>query len=1491
MNLLSSFFVCARIAQGSAVFFVFCCYKQDYQFRPYPTSGTFIFFAFVVLFFCFFLFCFVFGCVAAQLLDIIRCQCVYDTPEHLMNGLNTVISRVKKGDTCLKRVLRVKNLFVEHKKEAQMMLRKKSVKREIKNDDWLYQYADIKLNILMDYNAMSMIVEVQFLLTFLNEAKKYSHPLYSITRRENFVNDLTNILTIGKTKQEQLYFLIHSANDSPVSMNGLAQFLMNYVNEVDLGKLDEKGMNVWHYVAIIGNVKMLRLLLSSTTMEERKKYLSLPAQHKYTQATCLDLAIDKQQIEMVKELRRVYKLLSKEDDRFEGMYRSSMALAIDCNYYNVVKALFDETEDNTSVINCQWKQYTIIDGIVSATLRAEIDYDPKDALNNANFEFFKRLIECKGINGTKTATQCISKGRFEYFDYMLTRSNLFNPAIKIANIWLTLSRNPNTRAVSLLLNTRQKGFVFDEINDDETYYEIMQGFASAMDSNWKEFKDMKQTDAYKCWEILLHHEKIQHVLSLKNKAKRLIDFMVRGTDCAAQLELFIQFARKYNWDLDMSPKAIGNNGKSIGYPLKSACRKIKCFKLLLENYDLFKFDLNERYNHLETLLLIIATQGNDDETFEMFKLLLNFANDAGKDKEQEKESKENKEAEMGVELEKSKEKRHRVDLRVQNGDGLGLIELLYKYDNERFIDYLKAETQKEENYSWDMSENEIIKKQKTYKIIDELICAADEADYDKVKQILKTCENDNDIRIEDIINSTGIKKGDTAIGALIASNKDYDGDKPSECEQFKVFESLLSQKGIIVDEDAYISCCRSHKHEYLEYLIEKFPNSNPSPTIIEFAINQCDVKLVKITWRLKRQKKWKIDIYSLLSACAQGQTQAQAKGDVDKEVNLENNDNFQIFKFLCNSEEAKRNIDSISEYNGLENILVQLLAFKKFDYVLYLIEHENLHVGKKIDFSKLCEKLLLWQVDKSIWQFLLNSKQIMQHLDVNHVDGDHGNTVLMQMAISPHKYDNQKPLLCDHFACFSMLANCNGVNFSVVNKYGLDIVDILIMYKKLKYLDHLCEKFSSKCDILTKESIDKRKSNYKIAEKLVIAAMKSDITTLKEILTLNKDTMKEYINLCAHSKWYSNSGTYIAPVISVCAETMYGYDATSPENVGSNFECFKLLISQSGIDVNIGCWTWSDSQWNGYMGYTTLQLLAQRGKYYYIEYLVSTGDSSGLVIKDVINGYGKNCLQEILSANNLMEKNLLKTFNTVLRLYDSTVNIKNDKNKNKNVTFDINYFCAKDIIKRRSSRTLFGEFVESNVGYDANSPFNCVRFEMLKILLSQKNINSNCFGDDTFFLMTKKEKYEYMEYIICNSNEYKSMFGNTKNNYNYSIGDITKIRNENDENLLHFAMVSYGVSFEIFTKLIHLNIFKDIRSYTGGGNKNTLINACVDEFRVATETAAIFDMLLNEYNADPYIKNIHGYNCFDLVEQHVAIKALVSEKIKQWKEKNQSKKI
>ena len=120
----------------------------------------------------------------------------------------------------------------------------------------MYNYGDIKLNVLMEYNNMSLICEIQFLVQFILSSKKILHHFYKIERRESFMNDLNVILNISSNNQQrQLYFDIHSTNQNKISQS-LINLLFCYHNKLDFIKLDDNGMNAFHYVCKLGNFKL-----------------------------------------------------------------------------------------------------------------------------------------------------------------------------------------------------------------------------------------------------------------------------------------------------------------------------------------------------------------------------------------------------------------------------------------------------------------------------------------------------------------------------------------------------------------------------------------------------------------------------------------------------------------------------------------------------------------------------------------------------------------------------------------------------------------------------------------------------------------------------------------------------------------------------------------------------------------------------------------------------------------------------------------------------------------------------------------------------------------------------------------------------------------------------------------------------------------------------------------------------------------------------------
>ena len=162
---------------------------------------------------------------------------------------------------------------------------------------------------------------------------------------------MSNVISIGSDKQQQLLFLVHSGKDNSKGVKELAQFLMNYLDEVDLGLLDKNGMNVWHYVCKLGKVRMLKLLLNVTDPNDWEKYFDMPAQLP-DKPKCIHLAASHNQVGMVEQLKQM-----SQDEEYKHIIRMSspnesghtlLSIAINNNSYKMIKVLYDrDTQYNS----------------------------------------------------------------------------------------------------------------------------------------------------------------------------------------------------------------------------------------------------------------------------------------------------------------------------------------------------------------------------------------------------------------------------------------------------------------------------------------------------------------------------------------------------------------------------------------------------------------------------------------------------------------------------------------------------------------------------------------------------------------------------------------------------------------------------------------------------------------------------------------------------------------------------------------------------------------------------------------------------------------------------------------------------------------------------------------------------------------------------------------------------------------------------------------
>eukprot|EP01083_Nonionella_stella_P064697 168888_1 len=127
----------------------------------------------------------------AKILDFIRCSLTYSSPKQLIDGMNKLKTAAASQEYAVNKILRIKNMFLEHKREN--------------NNEWnLYQYADVKMNVLLQHNNKSMIVEVQFLLDFMATAKSLGHGLYEISRNREFMNNVNKLRSVQFADLSQL---------------------------------------------------------------------------------------------------------------------------------------------------------------------------------------------------------------------------------------------------------------------------------------------------------------------------------------------------------------------------------------------------------------------------------------------------------------------------------------------------------------------------------------------------------------------------------------------------------------------------------------------------------------------------------------------------------------------------------------------------------------------------------------------------------------------------------------------------------------------------------------------------------------------------------------------------------------------------------------------------------------------------------------------------------------------------------------------------------------------------------------------------------------------------------------------------------------------------------------------------------------------------------------------------------------------------------------
>ena len=152
-------------------------------------SGVFLWFLCIILhllfclsFFCLFFFFSFFSFGHFNFADYLRCSVTFSDAKRLLKRLNEFIDQVEKKEReSISKIVRIKNGFKNVSKWKTM------------NDA---NYLDVKINCIFNNkeNTESQIVEIQFLLKSLLNAKKLGHKYYGIKRKNLFVNSINNVV-------------------------------------------------------------------------------------------------------------------------------------------------------------------------------------------------------------------------------------------------------------------------------------------------------------------------------------------------------------------------------------------------------------------------------------------------------------------------------------------------------------------------------------------------------------------------------------------------------------------------------------------------------------------------------------------------------------------------------------------------------------------------------------------------------------------------------------------------------------------------------------------------------------------------------------------------------------------------------------------------------------------------------------------------------------------------------------------------------------------------------------------------------------------------------------------------------------------------------------------------------------------------------------------------------------------------------------------------
>ena len=227
-------------------------------------------------------------------------------------------------------------------------------------------------------------------------------------------------------------------------------------------------------------------------------------------------------------------------------------------------------------------------------------------------------------------------------------------------------------------------------------------------------------------------------------------------------------------------------------------------------------------------------------------------------------------------------------------------------------------------------------------------------------------------------------------------------------------------------------------------------------------------------------------------------------------------------------------------------------------------------------------------------------------------------------ATSANGYSSTDPLQCKNYQCFKLLVEQKDININSKDKVGKNTTALLCFKKKkYEYLNYL----------MNNHSINwKLQSNSRGENCLMLAAQQSNLELLSGLLKLKRDFN---INTTDNKQ---------KTVINYCVTTLEGYSRNTPL-ICQNYRCFKLLLNDKGVDINI-----RDEDGN-----SPAMNCFKTSKFVFLDYLIK--QNKQLQWKLQANNLGENCitLAAMQSRYSLLER--MKTIHcyVVSRLFLFTV--------------------------------------------------------------------------------------------------------------------------------------------------------------------------------------------------------------------------------------------